>query len=254
MSLGMSIVFVILALNVLVLIICIFRMDPKDTSIITACYKNIISCSFVADIFNSLLGRSDFLKGFALLSSILPCITFIASYFQISDDLCAKYYKTAFYLRILMIMFFFALPIFVMLAINFLLKILLKCCQTFCPSIIRRFPFLIVLNNWLHGKKSLTATELIVSNAIPRIKFDPDIHTNEKECSICIKEFVEDDEIIELPCDRRHYFHVTCIMDWVEKAKKALCPICRKDMVRGLIMKQKRDKNEYSIGNVAINV
>jgi hypothetical protein len=34
---------------------------------------------------------------------------------------------------------------------------------------------------------------------------------SEYECSICLLAYTEEDEIIPLPCDERHFFHASCI-------------------------------------------
>ena len=42
-------------------------------------------------------------------------------------------------------------------------------------------------------------------------------------CSICLEEFKEKEKIITLECD--HYYHRTCITDWLKK--EPTCPLCR---------------------------
>jgi len=49
-----------------------------------------------------------------------------------------------------------------------------------------------------------------------------------KECVICIEMYKEDDEIAELNCDERHYFHAKCIEIWLKN--KLICPLCKKDV------------------------
>lgn len=46
----------------------------------------------------------------------------------------------------------------------------------------------------------------------------------QKSCSISLDDFVEGEEIIQLPCN--HIFKPTAINDWL-KNEKAECPICR---------------------------
>ncbi|NXP45414.1 PJA2 ligase, partial [Heliornis fulica] len=42
-------------------------------------------------------------------------------------------------------------------------------------------------------------------------------------CTICCSEFVEDEMIMELPC--QHLFHKTCVTIWLQKS--GTCPVCR---------------------------
>ena len=43
------------------------------------------------------------------------------------------------------------------------------------------------------------------------------------ECPICLKKFVQDDELTLLPCD--HEFHTQCVQTWLNKSSN--CPLCR---------------------------
>jgi hypothetical protein len=45
-------------------------------------------------------------------------------------------------------------------------------------------------------------------------------------CPICLEEYKEDDNIAELQCDKRHFFHERCIDDWLKKKQE--CPLCKK--------------------------
>lgn len=46
------------------------------------------------------------------------------------------------------------------------------------------------------------------------------------ECCICLMDFKDDDELAELKCDERHYFHSACLEDWLKR--KYECPLCKK--------------------------
>ena len=39
-------------------------------------------------------------------------------------------------------------------------------------------------------------------------------------------EYSEEDTVITLPCDKRHYFHDACIKEWLERNNA--CPLCKK--------------------------
>ncbi|KAH7348819.1 hypothetical protein BKA65DRAFT_268437 [Rhexocercosporidium sp. MPI-PUGE-AT-0058] len=63
------------------------------------------------------------------------------------------------------------------------------------------------------------------AETIPRIVAQ--VHSNEKECSICISDFSNDEEVRVLPCN--HRFHPECIDPWLLNIS-GTCPICRYDL------------------------
>ena len=50
-----------------------------------------------------------------------------------------------------------------------------------------------------------------------------------QECVICMEEFKDSDEVAELKCDERHYFHSRCLEDWLKR--KLECPLCKKVVI-----------------------
>ena len=48
-----------------------------------------------------------------------------------------------------------------------------------------------------------------------RAEYDPERHKHESTCKICLCEYEPHDEITQLKCDERHYFHADCIARWV---------------------------------------
>lgn len=46
------------------------------------------------------------------------------------------------------------------------------------------------------------------------------------QCAICLGDYTEKDEVAELKCDERHYFHAACLEDWLKR--KPECPLCKK--------------------------
>ncbi|CDW74279.1 zinc finger protein [Stylonychia lemnae] len=50
-------------------------------------------------------------------------------------------------------------------------------------------------------------------------------NNNTIDCQICLNKFLDDDEITELNCDQRHYFHTECIQTWTKR--KLECPLCK---------------------------
>lgn len=68
------------------------------------------------------------------------------------------------------------------------------------------------------------ATDRMVASLAQR-KFNPEVFTEQTECTICLEEFTTDDMVTPLSCDERHYFHTACITEWV--TRKNDCPLCR---------------------------
>jgi len=50
---------------------------------------------------------------------------------------------------------------------------------------------------------------------------------NDNNCTICLEEFNNDEEIIKLKCN--HLFHSKCIDDWIKKNQS--CPLCRLNLL-----------------------
>ena len=46
-------------------------------------------------------------------------------------------------------------------------------------------------------------------------------------------EFDDDENVIVLPCDDRHFFHKECIVNWFRSATnyEILCPLCKTDIL-----------------------
>lgn len=43
-----------------------------------------------------------------------------------------------------------------------------------------------------------------------------DLDGDNNSCAICFEDYVENDEVITLPCDGRHVFHEKCIKEWLK--------------------------------------
>jgi hypothetical protein len=70
-------------------------------------------------------------------------------------------------------------------------------------------------------------------NNLDKIKYKEDslyIENTNKECLICLDNFVENDEIIKIKCN--HIFHTNCIKQWLCKESNK-CPICRIEVSKG---------------------
>jgi hypothetical protein len=55
-----------------------------------------------------------------------------------------------------------------------------------------------------------------------------DLQTDEKNCSICLDEFLAESQLYTIPC--KHLFHKECLADWVAENYK--CPVCRGEIAK----------------------
>ncbi|CAA9989257.1 RING zinc finger protein, putative [Plasmodium knowlesi strain H] len=58
---------------------------------------------------------------------------------------------------------------------------------------------------------------------------DEGTEEDEDICSICMMNYVRSDDVMMMPCDKRHFFHVGCLTKWLYKSQA--CPICRTNIV-----------------------
>ncbi|TNV77249.1 hypothetical protein FGO68_gene2350 [Halteria grandinella] len=59
------------------------------------------------------------------------------------------------------------------------------------------------------------------------------------QCSICLQEYVQSDELAELNCDERHCFHSKCLEDWLRH--KLECPLCKRTVSQSSPVERVRD-------------
>lgn len=52
---------------------------------------------------------------------------------------------------------------------------------------------------------------------------------NSNECVICLSDFVDGDDVIQLKCSKNHIFHYECLTKWIQSDsnRHGQCPICR---------------------------
>jgi hypothetical protein len=55
-----------------------------------------------------------------------------------------------------------------------------------------------------------------------------ELQTDEKNCSICLDEFLAESQLYTIPC--KHLFHKECLADWVAENYK--CPVCRGEIAK----------------------
>ncbi|CAD8145530.1 unnamed protein product [Paramecium octaurelia] len=53
-------------------------------------------------------------------------------------------------------------------------------------------------------------------------------NVDDKECSICMTQFQDQEYIVTLPCSSTHRFHSSCIRSWLQVNNK--CPLCRSEV------------------------
>jgi hypothetical protein len=73
---------------------------------------------------------------------------------------------------------------------------------------------------------------LLALNTLTRRHYGETKEVNKEsnpECIICFIEFEKTDEIAELKCDERHYFHYKCIELWFKQ--KLQCPLCKHEVI-----------------------
>jgi len=84
-------------------------------------------------------------------------------------------------------------------------------------------PVLIFFSIIFARRRQIPATTVAISK-LPVIKFNGEL-AGSHECSICMTDYVENDEIIQLKCSPMHHFHGECLKKWLNI--NGLCPICR---------------------------
>jgi hypothetical protein len=88
------------------------------------------------------------------------------------------------------------------------------------------------VNEYLFENESLDMAYNLNRNNDINVQFDTlkysDINLTNKniDCSICITEFIPDDDTVKLKCN--HLFHQKCITEWCKY--KQDCPICREKL------------------------
>lgn len=106
------------------------------------------------------------------------------------------------------------------------LGLLLPCCflstLIFCaPFLVRLAPYLIRPN-----PNTIAASREVISR-LYKSKFSDLSHPPDNtSCSICLSDYVADDEVVKLPCN--HVFHSGCITSWL--AVSQLCPVDRSNV------------------------
>lgn len=65
-------------------------------------------------------------------------------------------------------------------------------------------------------------------NSLEIEEYNPTVHVNQNQCSICIEDFETGGKVVQLKCNPSHIFHADCIIRWLRI--NANCPVCRADV------------------------
>ncbi|KAJ8905682.1 hypothetical protein NDN08_002187 [Rhodosorus marinus] len=93
--------------------------------------------------------------------------------------------------------------------------------------------------------KGLTEEEL---DSIPTenvCTHDQERLDEEKACSICLEDLLEDEVVRRLRCD--HVFHVRCVDSWLRENKT--CPVCKVEVVPSVPKEEESQEEGFADGN-----
>lgn len=78
-------------------------------------------------------------------------------------------------------------------------------------------------------KKRLLLVSQLQTIPFGRLAFDV-----EMSCSICLANFQDSDDVVQLRCNHRHIFHKECLRPWIETPSAlqpvAVCPLCKREI------------------------
>ncbi len=272
--------------NILILAAITYFADSEDVSLISVCYGNMIISLImqISSVLEKICGRpgeprSSKWNCFYITSLLyrLCCTTFdrcaqyyrfiyTVRYFRLSSAVCEKYPLSLFYLKIVTLGNVLVLCIIGIIFLGVLALLVIKCCDSCCPRFLPQtaaFHALAAHMAGALGSQDIRVVNYVLTN-IQKSKFRVAVHTSYKECPICLVEFVEGMEIVELPCDKRHYFHVQCIESWISGQRMVSCPLCKRDIAEELNRRAGEEKKEEEVkvqeepkaapGEVVLNV
>ena len=98
--------------------------------------------------------------------------------------------------------------------------------NSFFNRIVNRIidPIESVLNRSLEEQPSLEKNKKEIY--VESFKYETIIEKKEKKCSICLEEFLNDEDVSLIKCG--HIFHSSCIKEW--STYKITCPVCRSEL------------------------
>jgi len=76
----------------------------------------------------------------------------------------------------------------------------------------------------LFGKSNQRPAKKIDIKKLPVVPYSLDLQ-GDIECAICVLEYHEGENVVQLPCNPKHYFHEHCLARWLKL--NGQCPVCR---------------------------
>jgi hypothetical protein len=78
----------------------------------------------------------------------------------------------------------------------------------------------------LKAQSRSKSRQQVLNRCQKNIKFTPKDEDEDEPCTICMEDFAKGEKLKALKvCG--HYFHATCIGEWLKADVKATCPNCR---------------------------
>jgi len=74
------------------------------------------------------------------------------------------------------------------------------------------------LKRFMRNRSRISDSSRII-RSISRVKFSEELFgaiSDENECIICMMQFNEEDMITKLNCDGKHFYHTSCIENWIK--------------------------------------
>ena len=72
-----------------------------------------------------------------------------------------------------------------------------------------------------------------ILKSLTKTKFNYQLFNETDECAICWNSYTEQDEVVKLKCNEKHYYHTGCIESWI-KAGNNSCPMCREPIDKNI--------------------
>lgn len=63
--------------------------------------------------------------------------------------------------------------------------------------------------------KNLMIKDVLLN--VASLRLTPAQFSKEDSCSICLEDYAPDQQVIRLPCNDKHYFHSSCIAEWISR-------------------------------------
>jgi len=115
---------------------------------------------------------------------------------------------------------------------------MLKCCLYSCLGIFI-VPCFIVAMRRAQRPQWMPAPPNFMQNLV-RTRFNAEVTGGSNQCAICLTDFTESDEVIPLPCDKRHVFHTECIEGWLKNNNA--CPMCKAPITQEALNNQRNQQ------------